>query len=179
MRPPSGLVLLVALTAATPVGLLLYSLTVPDLWLPRGLSASMPAAALVLGALLACLPRPLTAVAAAVVMVTLIAGTLRSFGPAYGRGPYRAIAAYLDRVAGFRDPVTITGFLGTDAISVQFKKPHPVQDSLTPMWRSVPPQGRAYFVLDKTIARGLPPPHPSGLSWSPGNTMCGPSRSTC
>jgi uncharacterized membrane protein len=166
LRPPSGLVLLVALSVATPAGLLLYSLTVSDLWLPRGLSASMPAAALVLGALLAGLPRPLTAVAAVVVMITLLAGTFRSFGPDYARGPYRSIAAYLDRVARPADPIIYGTYAGAGAISAELKKPHLVQDSLlTPRWSLVAPGGSAYVVFDETLTGvgGIATPHPIGF----------------
>ncbi len=153
-RPQSELLLLVALTAATPVGLLLYSLTVTDLWLPRGLSASMPAAALLLGALLAGLPRPLTILTTSIVLVTLLLGTLRSFGATYTRGPYRAIAAYLDSVARPEDPIIVGTYAGAGPMSAQFRKPHLVQRPLSaPMWRLTPAGGDAYLVVDDLLLR--------------------------
>jgi uncharacterized membrane protein len=162
--PSPRLVLVVALTLATPVGLLLYSLVVTDLWLPRGLSASLPAAALVLGALLAILPRPLAAVTVIIVLVTLVAGTMRSFDAAYARGPYRAIAAYLDQVARPRDPVPIVSLEG-GAIPAQFHKRHLVLPSTLGLVQAVPPGGSAYLVLDQTLARAfkIGTPYEQGL----------------
>jgi uncharacterized membrane protein len=156
----SPVTLVVALMAATPIGLLLYSLTVTDLWLPRGLSASLPAAALVLGALLAALPRLLRVIAVAIVMVTLIAGTLRSFDAGYARGPFRAIAERLDAVAGVRDPV-VSDSLETAALIVQLHKRHLLLPSTAAMWRTVPPGGTGYLIWDDTIARALRAPFPS------------------
>jgi 4-amino-4-deoxy-L-arabinose transferase-like glycosyltransferase len=152
-RPSGHLVGLVALTLATPVGLLVYSLVITDLWLPRGLSASMPAAALVIGALLAALPLRLTALTAAVVVVVLAAGTARSLQPAYTRGPFRAIAGYLDRVAGPRDPVAVVTLAGGLAIPEQLARPHRIVYLIRNLWPNTPPGARAYLVLDLTIGR--------------------------
>jgi mannosyltransferase len=152
-RPPRRLFLVVALAAATPVGLLLYSLTVTDLWLPRGLSASEPAVTVLLGALLAALPRRLTAVAVLALIATLVAATARNLDPVWDRGPYRDIAGYLDRAAGPRDAVTIVSWQGALPIPMQFRKHHRVLDAA--MWRTVPPGGRAYMVLDDGLARQL------------------------
>jgi hypothetical protein len=149
---PPRLGLLAGLALATPIGLLLYSLVVTDLWLPRGLSASLPATALVFGGLLALLPRPLTALAAAALLVTLVAGTFRSFDAVYARGPFRTIAAYLDRVARPRDPVTIVSFVGAPALGVQFRKPHVILGSIPRMWQLTAGGGNAYVVLDDVIA---------------------------
>lgn len=161
--PPRRLGLLCVLALTTPVGLLLYSLLVTDLWLPRGLSASIPATALVIGALLSSLPVGATALSAAAIAVTLMAGTLRSFDAAYARGPFRTIAAYLDRVAPPRDPVAIKSFLGAPAIPLQFQRPHVVTTSISAMWARTPRAGEAFLVLDDTIARELKigtPTHP-------------------
>ena len=72
--------LLVALMLATPVGLVLYSLQ-PDtsLLLPRNLSASVPAFALVVGGLVTSLRPPLLAAAAvALVLTVLVAGAVQT-----------------------------------------------------------------------------------------------------
>jgi hypothetical protein len=152
---PSHLGLLIALAVATPIGLLLYSLLVTDLWLPRGLSASLPATALVFGTLIAILPRQLGAVAAAALTVTLVAGTIRSFDAVYARGPFRAMAAYLDRVAKPRDPITVVSFVGGPALDAEFHKPHLVGSSIAAMWGLVPSGGSAYLVLDDLIAHSF------------------------
>lgn len=148
----SHLVLLVALTLATPVGVLAYSLLGTDIWLPRNLISSLPAAALLLGALVTALPRPAGLAVSAAVLAVLLFGSLRSFEPAYTRGPYRQIAAYLDRVAPAGDPVTIVSLVGGPAIPVHFHHRHHLVGS-TAKWRSGPGVGRAYLVLDETIAR--------------------------
>jgi Dolichyl-phosphate-mannose-protein mannosyltransferase len=152
-RLPSGLPLLAALAAVTPIGLLAYSLLVTDLWLPRGLSASIPAAALVVGTLLAMLPGRLSALSVIVLIVVLALGTIRSVQPAYNRGPFRTIAAYLDRVAGPRDTVRIYSFAGGPAMLVEFRKPHLIANSIGQMWRLTGPGGTAFLVLDQLIAR--------------------------
>jgi uncharacterized membrane protein len=156
-RPTAGvrarLVLLVALMCATPAGLLLYSLLVTDLWLPRGLSASLPAATIVVGALLAALPRPGTIVACAVIAVTLCAGTLRSFDAVWARGPFRSIASYLDQAAGPRDPVTIFSLVGAPAVVAQVHRPHSVLPRKA--WRPGPGVNAGYLVLDDAITKIL------------------------
>jgi mannosyltransferase len=152
-RMPSRLLLLVALALATPVGLLLYSLVVTDLWLPRGLSASEPAATLVLGALMVALRGRLAALAVLALMVTLVAGTIRSLGGALDRGPYRDIASYLDRTATSRDAITIVSWQGALPIPMQFRKPHRVIPAA--QWNSVPSGGHAYMVIDDGLAREL------------------------
>jgi hypothetical protein len=149
---PPRLGLLAGLAVATPIGLLLYSLVVTDLWLPRGLSASLPATALLFGGLLALLPRPLSLPAAAALVITLAAGTFRSFDAIYARGPFRTMAAYLDRVARPRDPVTIVSFVGAPALGVQFRRPHVILSSVSKMWALTAAGGNAYVVLDDVIA---------------------------
>lgn len=154
-----GFRLLAALALATPIGLLLYSLLVTDLWLPRGLSASLPAVALMFGALLASLPRFVAVCVAVALIATLGLGTLRSFDPAYARGPYRTIAEYLDQTAQPNDPVVVVSYVG-DAVSVQLKKPHLVVRSLAAVWRSTRPSGDAYVVLDDLFIRAFKLPTP-------------------
>ncbi len=164
-RLPPRFGLLAALALATPIGLLLYSLTVTDLWLPRGLSASLPFTALVLGGLLAALHRPLQLLAVAALIITLLAGTFRSFDAVYARGPFRTMAAYLDRVARPRDPVAIVSFVGAPALGVEFHKPHVVLSSISKGWSLTPPGGNAYVVLDDVIATDykIPTPQHAGF----------------
>jgi hypothetical protein len=158
-------VLIAALAVATPIGLLLYSVLVTDIWLPRGLSASLPAAALVIGALLSSLPRRWTAVTATLVLAVLIAGTARSFGTNYVREPYRQMAAYLDRVAQPRDPVLIASLIAGPAIAAQEHRPHLIVKYSPHAWRLVPPGGSAFLVLAQDVAQILrfKTPHPPGL----------------
>ena len=153
-RADSDGALIVALAFATPVGLLLYSLLATDLWLPRGLSASIPAAALALGALVAALPRRVAVAAVLAIAVTLLAGTARSLGPAYDRGPYRTLANYLDRVARPPDPIVLATYAGAGPLLVQFKHAHTIVRKPA-LWSHIGAGGTGYMVLDEQIARFL------------------------
>ncbi|MFL5861280.1 MAG: hypothetical protein ACJ780_10930 [Solirubrobacteraceae bacterium] len=108
----------------TPLGMLLYSLGFTDLWLPRGLYASVPAAALVLATLLWAIPRPWRFAAVAVVAGTLVFGTIRAASPTWRRPPTRQAAAFLDREAQPRDPLAFESFLGAPAIAAQIHRYH-------------------------------------------------------
>jgi Dolichyl-phosphate-mannose-protein mannosyltransferase len=130
-------------------------LSVTDLWLPRGLSASVPAAALVLGGLLVAMPRRLKLAGITIVLVVLVAGTIRSFDAAYARPPFRVLAAHLDRVAGRNDPVLLLSFIAQPAISVELTKPHRIVKGLPELWNSVPPGRTAYVVIDESLDRAL------------------------
>lgn len=116
--------LLAVLAVATPIGMLVYSLTVTDLWLARGLYASAPAAALVLAALLWAIPRPWRLVAGIVVAATLILGTVRALSPTWQRPPTRQVAAFLDRSARPGEPVAFLAFLSAPAITAQIHGRH-------------------------------------------------------
>jgi uncharacterized membrane protein len=158
--------LLTLLAVITPIGMLIYSLTETDLWLPRGLYASVPAGALVLGALLAALPRPIRVIAIVALLGTLVFGTIEAARPEWKRPPARAIAAYLDRSAAARDPVAFVSTLGQPAVLDEVRKPHRVVEfsALAP---STPPGASAYVVLDEATARSLRrayvPPAPKGF----------------
>jgi hypothetical protein len=153
----SHLVLLGGLAVATPVGLLLYSVLVTDLWLARGLYASVSAAALLIGMVLARLPRPLVAVTVTVVLATLIVGTIKAVGTTYARGPFRAMAAYLDKVARPEDPIVYSSLVAPPAISVQLHKPHLQATTLRFVTHAVPvaSDARVYLVLDDSLAHQL------------------------
>lgn len=162
-RWPPYFPLLIGLTLASPVGLLLYSLLDTDLWLPRGLSASIPAAALVLGGLLAAPPKRLMLAAVTVVLAVMVAGTVRSFDTTYSRPPFRDMAAYLDQVAGRDDPVVIVSIVGRPAITAEFGKPHRTVTALHRLWDAVPRNGAAFLVLDDQLDQVLhlgTPSHP-------------------
>jgi uncharacterized membrane protein len=159
------LVLVGMLAIGTPIGVLLYSIVGTDLWIARGLYASVPAAALVLGALLCALPRPAGLVAVAAVLVTLLAGTIRAMTPGYTRPPFRPAAEYLDRVAAPRDPIVVYPTLLDWDITAHFKRGHRVMASSPKQWQAVPPGGTAYLVIDNKYAQLLRigTPHPPGF----------------
>lgn len=83
-------------------------------------------------------------VALSTLAVVLGAGTARSFEPAYARGPFRTIAAYLDRVAGPRDPIRLSSVDGSLAVREEIQRPHLLVDSLSAMRSHTAVGGRAY-----------------------------------
>jgi hypothetical protein len=161
-------ILILALALATPVGLLAYSIIGTDLWTARNLYASVPAAALVLGGLLAALPSPARWAAVGLVLAILVAGTIRAISPRYARPAYRAAAEYIDRVARPTDPVLVyPSLLGLDAaIPAQLRKPHRVWLNRIPRaWPATHPGDNAYVVVDDATAKvlKLSIPHPPGF----------------
>ena len=75
---PNHFWLLVVLALATPVGMFVYSELFTDIWLARGLYASVPAAALVLAALATGIPRPWDRAAVAIISAVLIFATIEA-----------------------------------------------------------------------------------------------------
>lgn len=95
-RPSRGLVLIVLLALATPVGFLAYSLSGPETMTARYLTASMPALMIVIGALLTALPRPAAIAAVGLVAAVLAVGVVRGFGDDFTRPDYEAAAHYVE-----------------------------------------------------------------------------------
>lgn len=99
VRSPAVLVALVAL--ATPAGVAVYSVLGQNAYIPRNLSASLPALALVLAAGLVALRRPAAVVAGlTAVVVALGIGATRTLDPDNGRPPYRQAAELVDERDG-------------------------------------------------------------------------------
>lgn len=123
-RDRLGLIALFA--AATPVGVLLYSLVATDIWNARDLYAAVPAMALLLGGLLVAADARIRPVAIALVLGTLIFASARAVSPTWARPPLRAVAGYLDRVARPDEPVLMyPSFLGlTGAVLTELQRPH-------------------------------------------------------
>jgi hypothetical protein len=90
-----GLVALLAF--ATPAGLIAYSLFEPNIYVGRNLIASVPYLYLLVGALLVALPRPLAVAGAALALVGMGIGLVKSFEPAYSRPDWKGVAAYLEQ----------------------------------------------------------------------------------
>jgi mannosyltransferase len=89
---------LVALLAfATPVGLIVYSLFQPNIYVGRNLITSLPFFYLLAGALLVALPRPAAVVGVLLAVVGLGIGLVKSFEQRYQRPDWKGVAAYLDR----------------------------------------------------------------------------------
>lgn len=159
--------LIAALALATPVGVLLYSMLRTDIWDARNMWASIPAIALMIAWALATIPRPARVAAVVVVLAVLLAGTIRSFGEAYTRAPYRPAAELLDRVAGPRDPIVIyPAYLNlNNALPAMLRRPHDVVEGIPKKWPAVPAGGSEFVVFDAGVARvfKLQFPHLAGL----------------
>jgi hypothetical protein len=159
----AGLSLIVAVSLATPAGVLLYSLVGTDIWHVEHLYSSAPAAALVLGALLAAIPRRPRLAAVVVVLGVLVFGTIRGISPSWARPPYRAAARHLDQVAKPSDPVLLLtwGRVLDRAIPPQMKRPHTILHGVPERWPRRPAGTLAFAVIDNaaipSMSRALAP----------------------
>jgi hypothetical protein len=162
-----GPILILLLAAATPVGLLLYSLVGPDIWDARDLFASAPAVGLVFGLVLSRLSRGLGGVALLAVIAVLVFGLARSVSERWARPPFRAVAAYLDARAPAGDPVVMYPFFLnlSDAVPAQFESPHRLVFGIPHRWPSPPPGGSTWILLEPVLDHALhiPEPRPPGL----------------
>jgi len=96
-RADRRLALVVVLAFVTPVGLIVYSLFKPNIYVGRNLISSLPYLYLLWGALLVALPRPVAAAGAALAALGLGIGLAKSFEQRYQRPDWKGVAAYLDR----------------------------------------------------------------------------------
>ena len=95
-RADRRLLLVAALAFVTPVGLIVYSLFRPNIYVGRNLIASLPYLYLLVGALLVALPRPLAIAGVALSAIGLGIGLGESFEQRHQRPDWKAVAAYLD-----------------------------------------------------------------------------------
>lgn len=130
IRPASPLVLLVLLAFATPTGLVLYSAASGDnLLLPRNLSASVPALALLAGAVLAAPPRWFAAALAGVAVAAVATGTVKALGDGFRRPDTKAAAALIDAESTPRTPVIDLQLVDPSnptahALTIALRRPH-------------------------------------------------------
>jgi hypothetical protein len=165
-RPGSALVLMAILALATPVGLAVYGIFGDDLFAPRNLSASIPALAVLVGALATMVPGRAAAAAAALMLAGLALGTVEFFDPDRVRPAYREVARYLDERAAPRDPIVASD---RDSLNAYFERPHEVyrpglEDA--PAWEQALAGGQVYFVGSRVLARyafGRPVAGPGNL----------------
>jgi mannosyltransferase len=126
--PPA---LLILLAVSTPLGLLLSStVSGHDLLNARNLSASVPAATLLLAALLTPAPQRLAPALALAATAAGAAGTVTSLDADHQRPPSRDAAATVDAHAGPRDSVVDVSSFFTDApgrgLRLYLTRPHPL-----------------------------------------------------
>jgi mannosyltransferase len=96
-RPDRRLALVAALALVTPVGVIVYSLFQPNIYVGRNLIPSVPFVYLLVGALLVALARPIPAAWVAPSAVGLGIGLVKSFERPYERPDWKGVASYLDR----------------------------------------------------------------------------------
>jgi mannosyltransferase len=96
-RADRRLVLVALLALATPVGVIVYSLFQPNIYVGRNLIASLPYVYLLVGALLVALPRPVAVAGVILAAVGLGIGLVKSFEQHYQRPDWKGVAAYLNR----------------------------------------------------------------------------------
>lgn len=124
-RPSDGVLLLAALALITPLGLLVFSVGGDNVWLSRYLGPALPALALLIGWMLASLPRPAALGAAALAVAVLTAGTVEGFGDDYRRAGYKDAAGFIEDRATPRD-VVVEFFLSAQAADKKFKYVSPI-----------------------------------------------------
>lgn len=165
-RWPEHFWLLVVLAVITPIGIFVYSEVSTDLWLPRGLYGSVPAASLVLATLLLAIPRPIGVGAVVIVLAVLAYGTVQAARPDWRRPPTRQVASYLDRHATGSDRVAFVAFLGERTVMEQVRKRHQVI-AYASMGTSTPPGASTYLVVEDNFAQAAHirtiPNAPTGL----------------
>ena len=153
-RPPRDMVLLVALAAVTPVAAALYELGPNSIFMPRYMSASVPAGLLVVGAVLVGARRPMVVGLATLAVIGGVAiGTVRMLEPDARRPDYRSVAEQLDREAPPAAPVLeLSIFVGPPGheLGAFFQRPHEYFASgqrVDPAWGLGRRAGRFYVVL--------------------------------
>jgi 4-amino-4-deoxy-L-arabinose transferase-like glycosyltransferase len=165
LRSRRGLVVILVL--ATPVGLLLYDIAGTSLYLPRNLSASLPALTVLVSVLLDrvtdAVPPRLAALATAGFVAVLAVGAFESVVDDDLRRPaYREVAHYLDEVVGPADPVVDTPLtpatearFRTTTMDLYFERPHRLYaagPSAGAAWRQLHDGRSLYLVAPGELA---------------------------
>ena len=104
-HPSSGLILVIGLALAAPVGMSLYSVLGEDILYSRILAVSWPGLALAVGALLAAARPPSDIIAAALVTAGLALGLVNSLDGDVRRPDYEGAARFIEAETTPDDPV--------------------------------------------------------------------------
>jgi 4-amino-4-deoxy-L-arabinose transferase-like glycosyltransferase len=129
--PTREVVLLALLALATPLGLLAYSAVGTGIFAPRNLTASLPAACLLVGWLLARLPARAALAAGGLAGLGLLIGVALSLAPSGRRPDLKGAARFVDARAGARDPYAEVPLIFSPApelaqgLRLNFSRPHP------------------------------------------------------
>jgi mannosyltransferase len=104
-RPSTGVVLVVILALATPVGLVLHNIVAPSIFTPRNLIGSWPGFALAVGALATAGPVPLRTAAVGLLIAGVGIGAVKMLDRDKRRPEYDAAAAFIEQAGSPRSPV--------------------------------------------------------------------------
>ncbi len=171
--PGDGVLLLAALAAATPLGLLVFSIGGDNVWLARYLGPALPALVLLVGWVVASLPRIPGLAVAALLLAVLTAGTFKGYEDRYSRADYKDAAQFIESEAGPRDVVVET-FLSAEAGKKKFEYVSPIDlnfdgkhrtvvgslRSAQRVFRDPPAGGRVYVAGIEAGFFRLPSPAP-------------------
>jgi len=131
-RPSGAPVLLALLAPATPAGLLAYSAVGEGIFAPRNVTASIPAACVLAGWLLARLPARASLAAGALAACGLLIGVALSLAPSGRRPDLAGVAAFIDARAREHDRYAETQVVFSDTpalregLRLHFRRVHPV-----------------------------------------------------
>lgn len=173
-RPSDGVLLLAALAVTTPLGLLLFSAGGDNVWLSRYLGPALPSLALLLGWVVASLPRPAAVAVAALAIAVPAVGTFKTFGDDYRRAGFKDAARFIERSAS-PDDVVVEFFLSSEAADKKFKYVSPIDlnfhekhrtvvaslESAQRVFRDPPPGGRVFVAGIESGFFRLPRPEPA------------------
>jgi hypothetical protein len=146
--------LIVGCALAAPAGLLLGGAVLGStVFLPRSLSASLPAALVALGGLLSV--SRLSLVAAAVVFAVLAVGSAQSLDRDARRPDFKGLARWVDREARPGEPVIVLSLASPDQAASRFltrylERPHPegfLGYGDRPLWRRAAAEHRRVFLV--------------------------------
>lgn len=155
-RPSDGLLLVIVLALATPVGEVLYSIVIGSLLTPRNLIASWPGLALALGALVSAPAKPLRIAATALVVGAFAIGAVMMLDADNQRPDYDAAAEYIE-ASGDPDAPVIEQPYSSNPLSpleVSLNDPGRSIHQRHPVYRVGTPTRRAQ---ERARDEGLPP----------------------
>jgi hypothetical protein len=147
-RPSRGLVLVLVLALATPVGAALHNIFFPSIFNARNLICSWPGFALLLGALVTAPRPPIRWVASAVLVAGFAVGGIKMLNRDQQRPEYDAAAAFIEG----------SGTPGAPVVDYPAPTPGPqmaMEAALAPVGDAVPPDRPALELARASIAARL------------------------
>ena len=154
-KPSPRLVLIILLALTPAVGFVAYSELGPNIVIARYMSPALPALTLLVGAVLAAAPRPVSLAATAVVIVCVAIGAISSLKPEHQRPAWRAAAHYIDRNArdgdvvveadcGFKVTKDCLRWAKNPSLDVSYEKDHDTTLAAKRAFSDPPPRGRLF-----------------------------------